>query len=335
MVDMNYFRAIQGSIGISDKPSSKIVQAQNNLSRELHSSINEKSNSTRNGKSQSFLLIPDNAYDYKCKFIAFPNEELYVGDIISVDGANWIIVETNLTNPIQTIGKAWLCNHLFRFQNYDSTIYEYWGVIDDGTYSANPQSGDSTLHYLNQRVDIYLPYDDITKYIYIDKRLAADTIYDKNGKSILEVYELQSRRLSMSTYGKGSHLLVFEAQSGQFNPDEDNLLEEICDYISPEENTLVNNDLLPCQIVGRNTIRCGGSARYGVEFYNSDGETVLGVTPIWNLQTDIEGVGLKEFNGIATIEVKDIDSVVGETICLQCTDTAGLYNKCTFEIEVI
>ena len=200
MLDINYFKAIQNSQGIYSEPKAKIAEAQWQLSQELRNSINYVDNALRNDEHQEFLLLPHGQSEYKCKLLAFP------------------------TNPVQTSGVAWLCNHLFRFQNHSPKIIECWGVIDDGSYSL-PLDGNNQVKFPNNRVNFYLPYNDATKYLYVDKRIATDTIYDQYGEAILEVYKIQGKKQTLNTYGKGGHLLVLEATSGQYNSETDNISE--------------------------------------------------------------------------------------------------------------
>ena len=331
MLSIDYFRAIQNSNGIYSEPEAKIAEAQQRLSRELKGSINYKANATRNGARQDIVLVPYSKVKYKCQIIAFPNQELYVGDVISIDDLNWIIVETNTTNPIQTSGTAWLCNHLFRFQNRTSKILEYWGVIDDGSY-ANPQDGSNQIKYLNHRVDFYLPYNNDTKYLYVDKRIATDTTYDQYGDEILEVYKIEGKKQSLNTYGKGGHLLVLEAVSGQYSPDRDNIAEGICDYIHQKDtNAKPNLDLLKCEIKGRTKIRTGSYGNYTVVFEGSD----KNIVPKWSLETTFEGIKMNPSENSVEIVVDDLDILAGEVLILSCQDMDGKYNPAKIEIEVI
>lgn len=331
MLDIDYFRAIQNATGVQSENEAKIIEAQLRLDNDLKASINYKPDALCNGVRQGIILLPNTKAEYKSTIIAFPNDKLNVGDVLYVDGLYWIIVTTNVTNPIQTIGTGWLCNHLFRFQNYSSKILEYWGVVDDGSY-ALPQSGDEQIRYPNNRVNFYLPYNDDTKYLYIDKRIATDIVYDKNGNEILEVYVIEGKKQSLSTYGSGGHLLVLEAVSGQYNNEKDNLKEGICDYICKTESS-TNKDkpitLLTCKINGRNTIRAGGTGTYSVSFGSEH------ITPVWSLKNENPNVALTIDHLTATLKVADVDEVVGEIITLCCRDSLNKYNTSEFEIEVI
>ena len=324
MLDINYFKAIQNSQGIYSETKAKIVEAQWQLSQELKSSINRIDNALRNDEHQEFLLLPHEQAKYKCKLLAFPNDDLCVGDLITIGDLHWIIVETNITNPVQTSGVAWLCNHLFRFQNRSSKIIECWGVIDDGSYSL-PLAGNSQVKFPNNRVNFYLPYNDDTKYLYIDKRIATDTMYDQFGNNILEVYKIEGKKQTLNTYGKGGHLLVLEAGSGQYNSEKDNITEGICDYISPIIEKNRHGDKISCNIQGRTSLRTGSTNTYSVNFENS---TMLS----WELSPTINGVTLNANKNTAYVSAENSDSLVGVRLNLSC-ETSD--NIATIEIEVV
>lgn len=252
-----------------------------------------------------------------------------VGDTFNIDNNNWLIVEVDLTNPIQKIGTAWLCNQLFKFQNYNSKIFQYWGVIDDGSYS-NSVEGNNQIRYLNNKVNIYLPYNDDTKYLYIDKRLATDITYDKNGKCILEVYSIVGRGKPKNNDG---HLLILEAQNGQYNSEKDNLEEMICDYIIDGTSQNIEPQL-KCCIQGRKSIRSGGKASYSAVFYNEDGQIDYNIVPIWSVDNDNTYINLTVIDNKAELSISNSDNMVGYSVILKCVDKDQKYNT-SYEIEVV
>ncbi|MFA6728937.1 MAG: hypothetical protein WCS17_12110, partial [Prevotella sp.] len=120
---------------------------------------------TRNGTAQALVIQAQSGTPYKADVFAMPGDLLYSGDLIENDGEHWLVVETNTTNPIQVTGTAWLCNQLFKFQNGTTTIIEKHGVFDDGTYSL---SKDDKIVTLKNKTSFYLPYDDNTKFVFVD-----------------------------------------------------------------------------------------------------------------------------------------------------------------------
>ena len=74
------------------------------------------------------------------------------------------------------------CNKLFRFQNFSSAFIERWGIIDVSGYSSSFNSN-TQMQHSSEQVAIYLPYDDETAQIYVDKRLPSHVGVDKFGNT--------------------------------------------------------------------------------------------------------------------------------------------------------
>jgi hypothetical protein len=278
------------------------------------------------------LVIDRTETSYKCKIIAFPDEDLYVGDLISVDDENLIVTEVRSLNPLQKVGTAWLCNINLSFQNGTHDIITRPAVLDSGVYSTT-KNGNEELQYVDKQFKLYLPYDDDTKKIYVDKRIAVDTRFDKHGKEILEVYSVTGINRVARSYGKGGHLLICELRSGTYSPSDDNLELMICDYIAENDSGSSVTEQLPCFISGRPTIMLGQTRTYTATFYDADNQEVSGIEPVWNIVGNIE-VSTQEVENTIKITVPNNEDYIGETIQLILTDTNGLYKPFTFDVEV-
>lgn len=297
----------------------------------IKNNLGFKESSTRNGNPQKFVIEATKTL-YKSKVIAMPNEELLVGDIIANEGEHWLIVETKITNPIQVSGVAWLCNQLFRFQNGTSDIYEQWGVLDSGSYS---KTDDEQIQEVDNRYKIYMPYDENTQRLFVDKRLATNCIYNSDNELILAIYKIISCDFVSENYGKGSHLAVFKIESGKYDSSKDNLEELICDYIAPSSSGDDSPSLLSCSIKGRSVIWTGTSCFYSAMFYKSDGETLDdSVIASWSVSPNLEGITHEVDGNSIKITVADNDFLVGEIVTLSVKDTDNLYDVATFEVEV-
>lgn len=255
VLNEHYFQSIQNSYGIDNIVDLKISRAQQTLSRNLPKSINSKMHCTRNGEDQIFIVTSTNT-DYKCNIQALPNEDLFAGDIIEFDDEHWLVISVNQSNPIQYIGTAWLCNGYFKWQNKDSKIYGAWGVLDNGSYTTTI-NGNNVVQYPDKQFRMYLPYDEHSKYMYIDKRLATNTTYDSRGNEILETVSITGRNVITQNYGSNSHIIVLDVRSSQFNPSSDNVSLMICDYIEQSES-------ITCNIIGKKRVRINSSAKYTV-----------------------------------------------------------------------
>ena len=292
-----------------------------------------KPSSTVNGAAQAIVIDPTSVF-YKAKVIAMPGDSLTVGDLIVDGNDKWLIVETKTSNPIQISGKAWLCNQKFRFQNSTTSIIEVYGVLDNGNYAT---SGDKQIQYVSDKFKVYMPYDLNTKKIFIDKRLATNKVYNNEGKEILVCYTVKGFDAVSESYGQGGHLLILNVETSGYDSTKDNITELICDYIeSTPSGGTTTPTLLPCSITtARTSIRTGMSYTYAVTFYKANGTTVdSAITAVWTTPT-ISGITFTPNGNSIKIAVAADEALVGETFTISVTDTGGLYNTATYNVEVI
>lgn len=326
MNELRYLRAIHGSIGANTRKDATINGAKAQLERELQSSVNYISDGTRNGVKQRFVITPTKVR-YKCNIEAFPDEELFAGDVITCCDETWIVTETTVSNPIQVVGTMWLCNHKFRFQNNSPEIIERWGVLDSGVFSTT-KKGNDELQYKDVQYKIYLPLDEDTSKIYIDKRLATSTIiYNSHGEKILDVYNVTRVDPISQNYGKGSRLLVLNVRNAaNYNSETDNLEEYICDYISAEEPNKPSTEKIKYEIVGRTKIPINSTRKYVAKTNNADDICSWEVTANDLIKYNID-------KNTLTIIVPDNEHLIGQKIIVKTAET-DTYSESCMEIEV-
>ena len=237
--DANYLRAIQHAVGIETKVDHKISEAKERVRAGMVNSINYRAQAKRNGKPQPMCLVPTKTR-YKSTFVCLPDDDIFSGDLIECDGEFWIVIETNTTNPVQHLGMAWLCNHLFKFQNWSPTVIERWGVLDSGVYSTT-ETGNRSVQET-------------------DKRFGVDTRYNAQGELMMEVYKVTGHNHVARSYGNGSHLLVVDVRSDNYSPEKDNLDLLICDYIQPVDPAPTS-----IKIVGNPRISIGTKREYSAD----------------------------------------------------------------------
>lgn len=230
-IDMNYFRSIQGTIGLDTETQYQRESAKQNLTWQLMESVNCEHNALRNGKPQKLIVTKtDNVR--VMNVTAFPDEDLMIGDVLEFYNAHWIIIRLYATDNIQRKGVAYQCNHLFRFQLGTSEIYERWGVIDSGVYSTTEKQGIIGATP-DQQYKMYMQKDEYTRRLSRDKRLATDVWYDINGEQILTVYRITAYDSVSVSYIDGN-LIEFKLRADQYVPNIDSIEEMICDYIPPD-----------------------------------------------------------------------------------------------------
>ncbi|MBQ0099488.1 MAG: hypothetical protein KBS91_02945, partial [Firmicutes bacterium] len=174
----SYFRAIQGAAGIDSEQDVLIREAKDNLALGMQGSIGN-AKIKRNGHYQNFV-VSKTQVNYKYQISAFPDEELHIGDVIDYNDEKWIVTETRIGSPLQTVGIMWLCNIELAFQNGTKDIIKRPAVLDAGVYSTT-KNGNDEIQYVDKQFKLYLPYDEDTKKLFVDKRIAVDKRYDQHG----------------------------------------------------------------------------------------------------------------------------------------------------------
>lgn len=315
-MDRDYINCISGSVYPRESITPDCVfeeefsEDKDNLRYEMLNSAALYRKSKRNGVRQSFLFSGTKS-PYKYNIVALPYEKLYGGDIIDYENEKWLVTELEVGNKYQISGVMWLCNLKLRFQNGTSKIIEVPAVLDSGVYSTT-KTGDDQVQEVGKQFKLYLPYNEDTKKIFVDKRLAIDVRYDSRGDEILEVYQVTGINRIARSYGTGSHLLICELKSGLYSPQNDSIAEMICDYIDeeapPEPQTPTK-----VKIIGQSTARLGTVKKYSAEFYNESG--VVQCTPVWSMLPELFDYEVKD--GEVIMQIPYSESLIGSQIHIE------------------
>ena len=284
----------------------------------------------RNGVEQDFLIQRTDKTE-RFKITAFPGEDLNIGDYIEVWGETFLVYQTRVQTTLNKTGILWLCNHKFRWQSFTPEIIERWGILDSGVYSTTIR-GEDDVKYKNKQFKMIVPLDEETAKLYVDKRIAVDKMYDKRGNKILNVYQITGYDATGENFGEGSHILYLNLRSDEYNDDADNYDEVLCDYIAQDSEGEPDEGELSCLIKGSSTIRIGTSRKYTPVFYDSDGNEVSDITPIWSNEGLSDGITLSEQNGKLVIAIPDDVRLIGSPITINLT--ADGYMTASMEISI-
>ena len=287
----------------------------------------------RNGVEEDFLIQRTDKTE-RFKITAFPGNDLNIGDYIEVWGEVFLVYQTRVQNTLNKTGILWLCNHLFRWQNFTPEIIERWGILDSGVYSTTIR-GEDDVKYKNKQFKMILPLDDDTKKLYIDKRIAVDTMYDRNGTQILNVYQITGYDSTGENFGAGSHILYLNLRSDEYDDEADSLEEVICNYIPPEEDEPIGDEDLVCSISGSSVVRIGASRKLKPKFFNADGEEVDGVTAVWSSDTLPTGVTIEPVDNNLVVRVADDTTLLGEIIKVYLTADGYMTAKLDMTIKAL
>lgn len=234
----------------------------------------------RNGVPQRFLIERTDVPN-KAKFVTFPDEKIYPGDLIEVNDLIYIIIEPpRFLDRINWAAVGRLCNIDLKWQDFDGRICHSPVCLDAGVYSTT-LNGTDTLQAPDKQFKLFMPYTDETAKFYLDKRIAVDWRYDKHGKKVLECYRVTGMNRVAKTYGEEGHLLICELRSSTFSPEHDNVEELICDYVDPPTEPTEATSA-QCNIIGRPSIRMGRSQQYTVAISTSDGTEIEAAGVSWD-----------------------------------------------------
>lgn len=272
----------------------------------------------RNGVPQRFLIRRSDQYD-RAILTTFPDEGVEIGDYIEWNGLYWLVYESRDVWSWQKTALLWLCNLNLRFQTTTTEIYTRWCVLDSGVYSTT-LGGDKQIQYGDKQMNIFMPLDEQTKYIYTDKRLAVGTKYDKDGKEILDVYNVTSTDRVSKNFGVNSHLIrLYLRDASDYNPETDDINELICDVIRSDKHEPDTQQY--AKITGRNKVRLGKTLVLNGTFWENDSE-VLGVNGTWSVEPEIE-VAVND--NTASISIPKADSYAGIEYTVTLSDTNNEY----------
>ena len=290
----------------------------------------------RNGELQP--IVAKRTKTNICEITIIPGDNMYIGDLIEVFNEKWLCTSLYVDEYGIKYGEIWLCNHKFNFQDHSNKIITKDAIIDDGSYS---KSGDKAIPIVDGTYKCYMSLDAESKSLYVDKRLAIDTILDKNGMPILEVGKIKWFDQKTKNFGEGSHLLYFTLADDIYNKEKDNLDFMLCDYIptSTNDGNIGSSTDEPTDgylvISGRDSIRIGTSRTYKVIAVGSDGNTVDVPQEIeWSIEGNLN-ITIEPDGSACIVQVPLKDALIGTTILIQCDDKSKKFKVANKRVAVI
>lgn len=309
----------------------EVAATRKELMDDLTESPDYQADALRNGNPQP-MVFTRGGEDHGYNVICLPGDELYAGDIIDAFGEKWIVMHARADETTHKVGVMYQCNKLLRFQNFDEKIYERWSYVDVSGYSSSFNSSTSIQSSAEQMV-IYLPMDEQTAKIYVDKRFALNTGIDRFGRRMLNVLRVTGANPVAESFNKGDHILMLKVERDLYNEESDNVDLEICDYIkSSNVHKEPDDTKLSCFIEGRSTLRLGKSAKYKSVFLKND-EAVSEPKACWRVTAE-PGVDWLPAGEDIIVSVANEEELIGGAIILELTDEAGEYGTARIEVEV-
>lgn len=295
-------------------------------------------NAMRNGMPQRLMINRKSGTpDYECLVAAFPGEEIRIGDLIEIGDKHWLVTSFRQGEKIQSCATMTLCNHKFRWLDFDKKVCECWGITNS-PYSrySRPESIVNTAYNVSQCL---LPYNTDTNKLHIDKRFILWTGYDRDGNEIPYVYKITSVVKKNAEYG-ANNIISLDVERDVANAN-DSIAEMIADYDLGFTDSNVVGSGARAKIVGAGTVRMGASARVlNAEFYNSDGVRVNDISAVWAVTAQgggalPDGITYEADGTTISLSTAANKSLLGEVIVITVTDNNELFAMAEKSVEVI
>lgn len=291
----------------------------------------------RNGETQPMIATRDKNI---CKLAVFPQDNLCAGDLIECYNETWLVVDSYRDEFGLITATSWLCNYELKFQNGNSDILTTKCVIDDGSYSTNTRHDITTS---NAQYNLYLPLNDDTQKIYIDKRFAVGTMINQYGEEILQVMKVTWVDTFDQQQDSDGHLLKLRITDDLYNKETDNVSLKICDYISNEESGKDDENKEPTTteaeyyftINGKDTLRIGTSRTYTYNILDASGNVVEDKAVEANWSIDNTDCSTSIIGDSCKITVPLDDSLIGTEITLSITAVDESVAGCDKVIKVV
>lgn len=281
------------------------------------------------------VVITSSTEMYHKKINALPDEHIYTGSIVEWNKRHFIITNTDTEDEVYQRGEMYECNVYLRWQNEKGEIVARYGYSEDiskfaaGVVNAALQMG------IQQTYTIQFPLDEETIKIRRDKRFLIDITHDKPSAYVVTNRNVTNGNDSVTPAiyddpefdfkDKLLYLTLSQTQLG----DKDNTELMIADYFVPDAPITANS----CEIVGKPTVKVGGSSRrFEAKFYGSDGEEIA-LTPVWTLVNTAENEGkftLTVEDGYAYVSVVNKLNMLGEQCELILRDSGNTCEDTVF-----
>lgn len=275
-------------------------------------------------------------------FNTLPGEKVAIGDSVIWNKMHWLITEVDFDDEITMSGMMIQCNREIKWQNpITKEIISRW-CFAERPYATGINEG-NVVSVPDRMFRVKLPYDSETIQVDIGKRFVLETINNRQIVYELEMPDLNTNKFQDSDGG----FIVWNLKYDNFiDTSRDSVELGICDYVEIEEPPLPPIDpdptLLKCEIVGRDSIKIGGSARsYTAKFYKADGVTEINnnsVVAKWDISLPI---GFEKYFTITpnansiSIKVLDNESLYGEKIVLHLSDGNNVYAQSELSIDLV
>lgn len=322
-------RAIQGAAKNTSRKEVNNAMIVRSFARHFRDSVDYHNDTLVDGKPQELIVARNKNIPNEKKIYAAPGEEFSLGALVDCFDCKWLVTEVDPNHEQYFSGKMEQCNREMTWQDDESLkIVSQWITMDKPYFSNLDENAHSTIS--TRMFKVYLPYDEYSSKLYVDKRIMLEII---NGKPI--TYRITSVDVSTQrfVYKDGIEgFICLYIEQDQYNPKTDNKELMICDYIDPDAAKSFDGDraILPqIKFTGAPEIKIGGSAkRFSAVFMDAAG-LELPIVPKWEVKWLSEFndfVESSEANGVLSVKIKANELMEGAVIKVILSDESGRHS---------
>lgn len=243
------------------------------------------------------------------QILSLPSEIFNVGQYVEFSDETWLIHQADVDNEMYVDGKMTLCPNILKFQDSTGKIHSYPYFVDTSLPSLDENK---TIVTSSTTRKIKLPFDELTKEFFIDKRFMGEVFGGKPQCWIVEDLDSESSR----------GLLIMTLEKDVFNNNADNIELGICDYFDdiPPVDPIEPDSTVSITYTGKSELRAGGSYKdFSANYSDENGEEVFDVDSTWivevnplfeqNITYQIDGNKIK-------IKAENVSGIIGQIVKL-------------------
>lgn len=260
---------------------------------------------------------------------ALPYEPIYEGQIFTWNKSHWLISDIDVDSDLYMRGTAHHCNLLLRWQNEKAEIIERWCYSSVNT--SDGKAIGSIINLTDGYYKLYLPLDDETRKLKINKRFLIDIDHTKP-----TAYELTNVDVVTSIFDEDEKygIVIINVERSERADDRDNYELMIADYfeIDPDRKVGVKSAI---EYGDSPNIKAGGYYKsFTPHFYDDAGEEVS-ATAVWNvtiLDEYQDFFETKVEDNVLMVKAQDKRAIIGTQIKIELFNEQGeayseLYSK--------
>lgn len=313
MADLNYFRAIHGSLNMPNKTETLRRKVINRIGRDYKKALSvdefyywdKKVTDTSlslNIYSYEFSTVVGHKQDFTCLI----NDTIQIGDIFynPTDNQYWLIMDCAPIDRIHKRGVMYRCNGMLKWQDDNGQIWEYpYHDINSTQYNSGVEQG-RNVDFGSSQHKITTTADENILSLTLDKRF----FLGRNMK-VPEVYKLSQSDTSSQNFDKG--LISLTLLKDEYNADTDDKEQRLCDVVGRKSVSVTGVSNLTMKF-SQPTIRAGGTKTI----------TAVGAADtVWSIiDTEIaDEITITATNpATCKLKVKAAIENIGKTFTVQC-----------------